>query len=530
MARRNNNLMNSFVNLPKDEIIDNSYVVLKETNLVDKFSSELDKFRRNSNLFESTRKKIDELYNLSLNTESDFFKKIGAQVPQDSASHAQAFTSYINLQNFFKTNTDDNNNVFVSTVINGDTFRGFLEQGLSEAVLAGGITEENYKERYTEIIGEAFKQGLKDLSPDFFSFFDRSNKEIMSDLEMIFGKTYIENRLKQAKNAAIQKNQVKIQIGKNRGSEGRISGLLNEWAMSLLQGTLTNSLEKQGYGNITINVENTGTKKIEHERMFYNSLTRLKIVKDKNTKEEHMSYSTYNFGKDVLVSRKADNIIDISFSDGTNIFKYKLYISNKFRSGKNNEWQKRADNMEVDLQGGSSVNTQINQIKGLLGKSFPQIEDILRSLMFVVLNSAPGAIFENPTNVLVLEHFLDQIAIVYMFDDVASTILDTKTANVLLFQVNAGFVPASAILESVLTMMNNPYFIQTEILHRANAKDVYNKLSELDIVDKDTPQERATYVRNTFLTGGMATSFKTLFNHDLLSKTLNFNGLLTGRG
>lgn len=522
MARQNNNLMNSFINLPKDEIVNDSYVVLSETNLVDKFSSELDKFRRNSNLREEIINRIQVLYERSLAIEQDFFTKINAQVKKDSASHAQGFTSYINLQNFFKMNQTDEE-AFISTIIDGPAFRNLLEQALYEASMARNITEDNYEEKFTEIVGEAFKQGLKELAPEFFLLFDRNNKDIMADLEMIFGKTYISNRLKQAKSAAIKNNPVKIQIGKSRASEGRISGLLNEWAMAKVEDLLTNSLEKQGYQNITVDVENTGTEKIDHNRTFYNTLTRLKI-----TKEGEAQLSTYNFSKSVSVSQKADNIINISFNDGTNLFNYKLYISNKFRSGKNNEWRQREDAMEVDLQGGGSVNTQIEQIRGLLGND-SRIETLLRSLMFVVLNSAPGAIFEGEQNINILNDFLNQVSIVYMFDDVEQTVLDGNSSNILLFQVNAGFIPASAIFESILRMVNDKYFIQTEILHRANAKNVYEQLLTLNTVDKDTPQNRATYVRNTLAIGNMATSFKTLFNHNLLSQTLNFNGFLTGR-
>lgn len=533
MARQNNrnyniygtnqNYAGNFTKLSSDNIVSNSYVVLKsaldptnpEGYLEEQsFSCVMQNFSSNKGdtFLTKVKSHLQKLINQSSKNEESFLRLLGKKddLSSDKAK-IKAFMAYLDLQKFYVKR--GKKKPYVETLINAQAFRDSIINSLILAVQNDEITENTSREDCVKIIIKGLKKALKKQAPDFFSGFNRSDTKILQDLEWLYGKDHIDKIINMARAKSLSeagyKNELQLQKGKTEG-------FLTEYATSVFKDALL-KLKKANVKSVTI--ENTGTKGTPRKRFVRETI---RIQEDEKTGE--INLKRIGLGKTVKVAQKADNIAKVELEDEEGLLlTYKIYISNKFRK----EMSFKNKETFVNLQGGSPLNTQIPQLEGILrGIEGVSQKELLSNLMFVIVNTTKNSIFEGGKREI--EEFLRRVSAAYMFDNIAKETFNESSHGIFLFQLNAGVVPLSVILKSLYEEAMEQSYLQVNINHIVDPKQVYeNELIKIkSSPEKSRAHDRAIYLRNAIIVGDTASSLDVIFKHNLLANAINANANL----
>lgn len=453
---------------------------------------------------------INTLVNLrekSLDIENDFFTEIlGLSIKKDPLEHSKKFTDFLKFKDFIQGNGKGP----FETIITLKQFEEIMDKGLkeiSEDYINGKILEENFQQRSTEILGTAITVGFKELSNDFFCNFNLDNSEIRKGIEKLWGASYLNEKLQEAKEGTFKSFHREFNETKNKNTnkqygaiEGSFKGQVVEWIRPSFQNELKNGK------NITYTFEDTGRAPIPHTRLFFENdiVVEGKEKKRKNAKKRKLSDP---FSREFEIAQKTDTRIVFNIENGENIFAYKLNISNKFRSR----------NKKVKLQSSGVVNNQIMQIKEILGQE-ENVDKILKQVMFVTLNNVPDAFLDDKEYTEIINNFLQTVGIVYMFDNI-TTMEEINSSNIFLFQMNKGVLCVSAILDSIIMALSDTSkssYIITKVKHRTlSAEQLYKeKVIDSKLKDRErhfrsllsSEQQSASQYEATFDTNLMMTN------------------------
>ncbi len=528
MARQNNrnyniygtnqNYEGNFTKLSPDNIISNSYVVLKSAldpsnpegfleeqsflSVIQNFSS-----KKGDTFLIKVKNHLEKLIDQSSKNEESFLKLLGKKDGLSSDKEKiKAFMAYLDLQEFYVKR--GKKQPYVETLINAQAFRDSIIDSLILAVQNNQITENTSREDCIKIIINGLKGALKKQASDFFSGFDRSNKRISQDLEWLYGKDHIDNIINTAREKSLSKADYKKEL---QLQKGKTEGFLTEYATSVLKSALSKLKNVK-----SVKIENTGTETIGRKRFIRETI---RIQEDEEIGE--INLKRIGLGKKVKVAQKADNIATIELEDEEGLLlTYKIYISNKFRK----RMSFNDEETFVNLQGGSPLNTQIPQLEGILrGIEGVSQKELLSNLMFAIVNTTRSSIFEGEKREV--EEFLRAVSAAYMFDNIAKETFNESSHGIFLFQLNIGVVPLSVILKSLLEEVADQSYLQVNINHVVDPKQVYeNELIKIkSSPEKSRAHDRAIYLRNAIIVGDTASSLNVTFNHNLLANAINAN-------